>query len=364
MDTVNIGLLGLGTVGGGTLQLLKRHADAIERRTGRRVQVRRALVRDLAKPRPAEAADVAVTTDPDEILDDPAIHIVVELVGGCEPTRAWVLRAIAAGKHVITANKALIAQHGNDAGFRGSRRRGNREGNAAADRTRRSINHATIGVKQRLRPLAEFAAIGNENVVVPQPRSHGKHHIQRMHAARMRNDFRAIFCPRGWTPGHGFGHRGQPEGIHPRLHVRPFAQKGQTTNRIDSPLPPLQRSRSVGGVVHGLLQNVLVGIDLQEALSACKQVGHSKLEAPIEFLAQEQHHVGLREQFGVQAQAGIVHAAWAFGGDGWYRRSFAHCSKRFPRRTAAKRWPGHNQRTPSRKQAQKFGDIERLAKFP
>ena len=114
MDTVNIGLLGLGTVGGGTLQLLKRHADAIERRTGRRVQVRRALVRDLAKPRPAEAADVAVTTDPGEILDDPAIHIVLELVGGCEPTRAWILRAIAAGKHVITANKALIAQHGNE----------------------------------------------------------------------------------------------------------------------------------------------------------------------------------------------------------------------------------------------------------
>ncbi|MGB2941236.1 MAG: homoserine dehydrogenase, partial [Candidatus Macondimonas sp.] len=114
MDTVNIGLLGLGTVGGGTLQLLKRHADAIERRTGRRVQVRRVLVRDLAKPRPAEAADIAVTTDPDEILDDPAIHIVVELVGGCEPTRTWVLRAIGAGKHVITANKALIAQHGNE----------------------------------------------------------------------------------------------------------------------------------------------------------------------------------------------------------------------------------------------------------
>ncbi|HBG51364.1 MAG TPA: homoserine dehydrogenase, partial [Gammaproteobacteria bacterium] len=113
-ETVNIALLGLGTVGGGTLQILQRHADAIERRTGRRVKVRRALVRDPSKPRPPEAADIAVTTDINEILDDPSISIVAELVGGCDPTRDWIMRAITSGKHVITANKALIAQHGNE----------------------------------------------------------------------------------------------------------------------------------------------------------------------------------------------------------------------------------------------------------
>lgn len=114
METVNIALLGLGTVGGGTLQILGRHADAIERRTGRRVQVRRALVRDPAKARPAAAEGVAITTSIDDILNDASIHIVAELMGGCEPAREWVLRAIAGGKHVITANKALIAQHGNE----------------------------------------------------------------------------------------------------------------------------------------------------------------------------------------------------------------------------------------------------------
>lgn len=113
-ETVNIALLGLGTVGGGTLQILQRHADAIERRTGRRVKVRRALVRDPSKPRPPEAADIAVTTDINEILDDPSISIVAELVGGCDPTRDWIMRAITSGKHVVTANKALIAQHGNE----------------------------------------------------------------------------------------------------------------------------------------------------------------------------------------------------------------------------------------------------------
>lgn len=96
------------------MQILRRHADAIERRTGRRVQVRRALVRDPAKARPAEAEGVAITTAIDDILNDASIHIVAELMGGCEPAREWVLRAIAGGKHVITANKALIAQHGNE----------------------------------------------------------------------------------------------------------------------------------------------------------------------------------------------------------------------------------------------------------
>lgn len=87
METVNIALLGLGTVGGGTLQILRRHADAIERRTGRRVLVRRELVRDPAKARPAEAEGVAITTAIDDILNDASIHIVAELMGGCDPAR-------------------------------------------------------------------------------------------------------------------------------------------------------------------------------------------------------------------------------------------------------------------------------------
>ena len=113
MKAVNVGLLGLGTVGGGTLGVLHRNADEISRRAGRAIRVTRAAVRDPARQRPVDTRNLALTTDALEIVNDPAIDVVVELIGGDSVAREAVLQAIANGKHVVTANKALIALHGN-----------------------------------------------------------------------------------------------------------------------------------------------------------------------------------------------------------------------------------------------------------
>jgi homoserine dehydrogenase len=114
MNPVKIGLLGLGTVGCGTVAVLERNADEIARRAGRGIRVVAAAARDLSRPRTCDLEDVRLTTNPVEVVDDPEVEVVVELMGGTEPARELVLRAIAAGKHVVTANKALIALHGNE----------------------------------------------------------------------------------------------------------------------------------------------------------------------------------------------------------------------------------------------------------
>jgi homoserine dehydrogenase len=113
MKPINVGLLGLGTVGGGTLTVLRRNAEEITRRAGREIRVLRAAVRNLDKAR-ALAGDLPLTTNPFDVVDDPDIDIVVELIGGLEPARELVLQAIANGKHVVTANKHLIAKYGNE----------------------------------------------------------------------------------------------------------------------------------------------------------------------------------------------------------------------------------------------------------
>jgi len=113
MKPINVGLLGLGTVGGGTLTVLRRNATEITRRAGREIRVVRAAVRDLEKAK-ALAGDLPLTTNPFDVVDDPEIDIVVELIGGLEPARELVMRAIANGKHVVTANKHLVAKYGNE----------------------------------------------------------------------------------------------------------------------------------------------------------------------------------------------------------------------------------------------------------
>jgi homoserine dehydrogenase len=109
-NAIQIGLLGLGTVGAGVAQALLSKADTIARRVGRPVVMRRALVRDPARPRPIDSA--LLTTDAAAVLDDPAIDIVVEVMGGEEPARTHMLAAIDRGKHVVTANKEVMAKHG------------------------------------------------------------------------------------------------------------------------------------------------------------------------------------------------------------------------------------------------------------
>jgi len=114
LKPVKVGVLGLGTVGGGTVNVLKRNAAEIARRAGREIIVTRASARDLERSRICDTQGIALTTDPYEIVNDPEIEIVVELIGGETIAKDLVLKAIENGKHVVTANKALIALHGNE----------------------------------------------------------------------------------------------------------------------------------------------------------------------------------------------------------------------------------------------------------
>ena len=111
MREINIGILGGGTVGGGTVRVLLSNAELLAARVGARLCVRRVVVRDLGKPRP-DIPHALLSADPADVLDDPAIEIVAELIGGVEPARGFVLRALAAGKNVVTANKEMVAKHG------------------------------------------------------------------------------------------------------------------------------------------------------------------------------------------------------------------------------------------------------------
>ena len=110
---VKIGLLGLGTVGGGVTHVLARNAKEISRRAGREIVITHAAARNLGATT-ANTAGMKLTGEALEVVDDPEVAVIVELMGGYEPARGLVLRALANGKHVVTANKALIAKHGNE----------------------------------------------------------------------------------------------------------------------------------------------------------------------------------------------------------------------------------------------------------
>ena len=110
MHTIKIALLGAGTVGSGVIQALSMNADIIAGRSGAYIEIKKILVRDAKKQRP-EVNGILLTDNFDEILDDEEISIVVEVMGGLSPARDYMLRSMAAGKHVVTANKDVIAQH-------------------------------------------------------------------------------------------------------------------------------------------------------------------------------------------------------------------------------------------------------------
>jgi homoserine dehydrogenase len=111
---IGIGLAGFGTVGAGVYKNLARNGALLEERTGTTFVVRRIAVRDLKKPREVAAPPELFTSRPDDLIEDPAIQIVVELMGGIEVPLGFVRRAIEAGKTVVTANKALLAEHGKE----------------------------------------------------------------------------------------------------------------------------------------------------------------------------------------------------------------------------------------------------------
>jgi len=114
LEAVKVGVLGLGTVGSGTVNILSRNADEIARRAGRGIKISIASVRDIKKQRACDTSGFTLTVDHNKVIADPNVKIVLELIGGTGLARELVLKAIDNGKHIITANKALIALHGNE----------------------------------------------------------------------------------------------------------------------------------------------------------------------------------------------------------------------------------------------------------
>lgn len=114
MHSVKIGILGLGTVGGGTVNVLTRNAKEISRRAGRDIEIAWAADRNLDSPKICNTEGMSLTEDAMDVINDPDVEIVVELIGGTGIARELVMKAIENGKHVVTANKALIALHGNE----------------------------------------------------------------------------------------------------------------------------------------------------------------------------------------------------------------------------------------------------------
>ena len=114
MKPVRVGLVGLGTVGSGTVKVLMRNADEISRRAGRQIIPTIAAVKDMSKQRDIGDAEITIIDDPMQVANHPDVDVIVELMGGTELARDVVMCAIDNGKHVVSANKALIAIHGNE----------------------------------------------------------------------------------------------------------------------------------------------------------------------------------------------------------------------------------------------------------
>ncbi|WP_067726587.1 homoserine dehydrogenase [Oceanobacillus damuensis] len=111
-NKISVGLLGLGVVGSGVIKLIENHQDKLAHQLGCSVQVKSVLVRNLEKARDVEINGTVLTTNPDDVLNDPEIDIIIEVMGGIDETRKHILKAFSAKKHVVSANKDLVALHG------------------------------------------------------------------------------------------------------------------------------------------------------------------------------------------------------------------------------------------------------------
>ncbi|MEH7108747.1 homoserine dehydrogenase [Bacillus sp. JJ1764] len=114
MKAISIGLLGLGTVGSGVVQIIKNHQDKLMHQVGCPVVIKKILVQDVQKPRPVEIDPGLLTNNADEILFDKEINVVIEVMGGVQDTKDYLITALRQGKHVVTANKDLMALHGSE----------------------------------------------------------------------------------------------------------------------------------------------------------------------------------------------------------------------------------------------------------
>jgi homoserine dehydrogenase len=111
---INIGIIGFGTVGSGTVRILLENKDILRERLGFDINLKRVVARNIRKDRGIRLSEGILTTDASAVLDDPDIQIVVELIGGINPAKDYILKAIGNGKHVVTANKALLATDGDE----------------------------------------------------------------------------------------------------------------------------------------------------------------------------------------------------------------------------------------------------------
>src|SRR5215471_11198782 len=114
MKPINVGLLGIGTVGGGTFAVLRRNQEEITRRAGRAITLKVVADKDLSRAKRIVGDSAGITPDAIAVIKDPDVDIVVELIGGTTVAKDLIMQAIAHGKHVVTANKALLAQHGTE----------------------------------------------------------------------------------------------------------------------------------------------------------------------------------------------------------------------------------------------------------
>ncbi len=114
MEAISIGLFGLGTVGTGVVRIIESHQDKLMHQVGCPVIIKKILVKDVAKPRSVDCDHQLLTTNPEEILYDPEIDVVIEVMGGVAETKDLLLKALKEGKHIVTANKDLMALHGSE----------------------------------------------------------------------------------------------------------------------------------------------------------------------------------------------------------------------------------------------------------
>ncbi|EJL21286.1 homoserine dehydrogenase [Brevibacillus sp. BC25] len=111
-QSIKLGLMGFGTVGTGVVRIIQAHQEDLQKQTGLSIEISRILVKDAEKSRNISSMEGTVTTDPASLLDDPEIEVIVEVIGGIHPAKEYILGALDRGKHVVTANKDLMALHG------------------------------------------------------------------------------------------------------------------------------------------------------------------------------------------------------------------------------------------------------------
>ena len=112
MEKTGVAIVGMGTVGAGVAKILLDHGDRTARHAGRTLWLTHAVVRDLGRDRGVDLPDGVLTDDVQKVIDDDSVGVVVQLIGGIEPAKSTMLKMLESGKDVVTANKALLAEHG------------------------------------------------------------------------------------------------------------------------------------------------------------------------------------------------------------------------------------------------------------